>query len=313
MRFFGRNHQMPTREDLREQQQRAEKTIAALERGQIPPYVRNRIESQKAQGQPWTSDLSVNEWLLLQQYGLKPVGMVMGSSVYHIGYSATNYRGTWASRRMPDLEAALLEGRKLALNRLQEEAQLLGAHAVVGISLDTRLPDLHSHQTEFVAFGTAVLLDGLPVPKEPLLCTVSAVDFVKLMQSGTVPISVGLGVSAYYQCSTRQDAWQEGSWYNQEMVHFSESTYEVRHLAMRNLERQIRDVGGTGVLAHETFMKVYEMEADHGAGEQTDHILEFVAIGTIVSVAKNSPQPTIRMGILMNDSTPNSTEPEELA
>lgn len=306
MKFFGKNQNNPSREALREQQQWSEQTMAALERGQIPPYVRKRAESQKDGDQPWTSDLSVSDWLLLRQYGLRPIGMVMGSSVYHIGYSAANYGGMWASRRLPDLEMAMLNGRELALSRMREEAQLLGAHAVVGVHLDTRLPGFHSHQTEFIAFGTAVRLADVSVPEKPLLCTVTAIDFVKLLQVGTLPISVGVGVSAYYQSSTRQDEWQESSWYNREMTHFTDAVYEVRHLAMRNLERQIRETNGTGVLAHETFMKVYEAEVERGEEKRTDHILEFVAIGTIVSSEKDTHRPSIATGLLLNDNPPQS-------
>jgi hypothetical protein len=33
----------------------------------------------------FTSDLSVNEFLLVKQAGFHPLGLVMGSSIYHIG------------------------------------------------------------------------------------------------------------------------------------------------------------------------------------------------------------------------------------
>src|SRR4030081_3278740 len=34
----------------------------------------------------FTSDLSVNEFTLLHESGFEPLGLVMGSSIYHIGY-----------------------------------------------------------------------------------------------------------------------------------------------------------------------------------------------------------------------------------
>ena len=39
-------------------------------------------------GQPgaiFTSDLSVNEFLLVREVGFRPVGLVLGSSIYHVG------------------------------------------------------------------------------------------------------------------------------------------------------------------------------------------------------------------------------------
>lgn len=303
MWLFGKNNgPRPSKEEQLEQQSLTGKTMDALTRGKIPPYIEERIRNQ-LQGQvPWTSDLSVNEWLLLRQYGLRPLGMVMGSSVYHIRFSASNYSGTWASRSMSDIENALLNVRQLALQRMQEEARLLGAHAVVNVRLDSRLPDWESHQTEFTAFGTAVSLTGVAVPDEPLLCTVSALDFIKLLQSGSIPISVGLGVAAYYQYTTRKNQWQTNSWYNQEVPTFTDSVYEVRHLAMRHLKQQIQQHGGDGVLASDTYMRVYKVEVERGEDdEREDHVLEFVATGTIISATQKSPKPAIQVSVSLSD------------
>ena len=286
------------------QRQRAEQTIAALESGQIPPYVRERIQEQKAGEYPWTSDLSVNEWLMLKQYRLQPLGMVMGSSIYHIGYSASSFSGSWGSGSIPVIEHALLEGRRLALQRMKQEAQLMGAHAVVGVRLNNHLPDINSHETEFTAFGTAVVLEGENPPAEPLLCTVSASDFIKLVHAGAIPISLGLGVSAYYQYTTRNAQWQTNSWSNQEVRTFTESVYATRHAAMQRLQQQVRQVGGTGVLAHETSLSVHEVEVERGENdERTDHILEFVAIGTIVQATKNPAYPKAETVLSLGKTT----------
>ena len=34
----------------------------------------------------FTSDLSVNEYLCVEKAGFEPVGLVVGSSIYHVGY-----------------------------------------------------------------------------------------------------------------------------------------------------------------------------------------------------------------------------------
>src|SRR6516225_8533038 len=54
----------------------------------IPESGRERIERMKqevARGF-FTSDLSVNEFLLVKQAGFEPLGLVLGSSIYHIGF-----------------------------------------------------------------------------------------------------------------------------------------------------------------------------------------------------------------------------------
>jgi len=66
----------------------------------IPDSGRERIERMKqevARGF-FTSDLSVNEFLLVKQSGFEPLGMVLGSSIYHIVGSR---QGGTRARRWP--------------------------------------------------------------------------------------------------------------------------------------------------------------------------------------------------------------------
>ena len=45
-----------------------------------------------AQGQRFfTSDLSVKEFLLVREAGFEAAGLVMGSSIYHVGLQRANY------------------------------------------------------------------------------------------------------------------------------------------------------------------------------------------------------------------------------
>ena len=54
----------------------------------IPASGRERIQRMKKEVERgfFTSDLSVNEFLLVKQSGFEPLGLVLGSSIYHIGY-----------------------------------------------------------------------------------------------------------------------------------------------------------------------------------------------------------------------------------
>ena len=40
----------------------------------------------------FTSDLSVNEFLLVKQAGFEPLGLVVGSSIYHIGIQLAGWK-----------------------------------------------------------------------------------------------------------------------------------------------------------------------------------------------------------------------------
>ena len=77
----------------------------------------------------FTSDLSVNEYLCVEKAGFEPVGLVVGSSIYHIGYQQSSWK---ASQEMGVLTQAMYSARELAMTRMEEEADQLGADGIVG-------------------------------------------------------------------------------------------------------------------------------------------------------------------------------------
>ena len=59
----------------------------------IPEHAKQRLEEMRGKegGPPrlFTSDLSVNEFLMIEEAGFEPVGFVMGCSFFHIGIQWT--------------------------------------------------------------------------------------------------------------------------------------------------------------------------------------------------------------------------------
>src|SRR5579862_3600099 len=113
--------------------QRREASQRSLEAGGLPLNAIDRLREQASrQGTPqhfFTSDLSVNEMALIGQAGYAPLGQVMGSSVYHIGWQwLPNWSGS--SGELDVMTQAFYHARHLALGRLQQEATLLGATGV---------------------------------------------------------------------------------------------------------------------------------------------------------------------------------------
>src|SRR5947209_3622065 len=116
------------------ERQRAEReaSLESLAQGGIPLPAQHRLNDVRHRERFFTSDLTVNEFLLARQSGLQPLTQVAGSSVYHVG---------WQDRRLPvygysgEVEVvsdAMNNAAQLALGRLAEEAQRAGADAVVG-------------------------------------------------------------------------------------------------------------------------------------------------------------------------------------
>src|SRR5260370_5237576 len=83
-------------------------------------------------GSLFTSDLSVNEFLLVREAGFRPLGLVLGSSIYHVGLQL----GRWSKNmELGQLSAALYHARELAMTRMEAEADQLGADGIVGVRL----------------------------------------------------------------------------------------------------------------------------------------------------------------------------------
>ena len=101
----------------------------------------------------FTSDLSVNEFLLIKEVGFHPLGFVMGSSIYHTGIQTRKWG---QSQELAKLTGAMYEARELAMTRMEEEAAELGADGVVGVRLDVNYYEWGKDAAEFIAVGTAV-------------------------------------------------------------------------------------------------------------------------------------------------------------
>jgi uncharacterized protein YbjQ (UPF0145 family) len=97
----------------------------------VPDAGRARLEQNK-EGL-FTSDLTVNEFMLITEAGFDPLGMVVGSSIYHVGVQVPNWR---RNQEMSVLSEAMYNARDLAMTRMEEEADELGADGIVGVRLD---------------------------------------------------------------------------------------------------------------------------------------------------------------------------------
>src|SRR5947209_1383300 len=107
----------------------------------------------------FTSDLSVNEFLLVREAGFRPLGLVLGSSIYHVGFQF----GRWnKNQELDTLSQAMYHARELAMSRMEAEADQLGADGIVGVRLDIEFKEFGSDLAEFIAVGTAVKADDPP-------------------------------------------------------------------------------------------------------------------------------------------------------
>src|SRR5262249_35089794 len=140
----------------------------ALERNKLPGFVEQRLKDAGAGKIPWISTMSAAELLLAKSHGVRPIATVSGTCWYSYGSSWTEGHG---------------EGCGAALASICQEARACGASAVVDVQMRT-IPSGESSSMDFTLLGAAIKVDGLPASSDPVIATVPALEFVRLMEMG---------------------------------------------------------------------------------------------------------------------------------
>jgi uncharacterized protein YbjQ (UPF0145 family) len=132
-------------------------------------------------GQPFTSDLTGQDFWTLLKAGYRPLEMVMGSCVYHVAHRGfMKTLGTVGQNtELTNFSQALYDAREIAMERMQAEAIEAGAEGVVGVDLHEGSHNWQPHVIEFFAVGTAVTpiageLDASTIPDPQLVLSVNS-------------------------------------------------------------------------------------------------------------------------------------------
>ncbi len=111
----------------------------------------------------FTSDLTGQEFWLVLDKGYLPVGLVLGNCVFSMGAMRDHLSRLRAVFRgeLSAFSQLLYDARALAMKRMKDEADALGADGVVGVHLSFQ--EMHDGQiVEVTAVGTAVRYVGHP-------------------------------------------------------------------------------------------------------------------------------------------------------
>jgi uncharacterized protein YbjQ (UPF0145 family) len=245
----------------------------------LPPDARERLEGMRGDhGRAlFTSDLSVNEFLLVREAGFRPVGLVLGSSVYHVGLQV----GRWSKNMELDkLTQAMYHARELAMTRMEAEAAELGADGIVGVRLEIEFKEYGNDLAEFLAIGTAVVADEPPpsgtwrtVHGLPFTSDLSGQDFWTLVQAGYAPLGLVMGTCVYHIAHRGVLASMSTVGSNVEIEQYTEALYDARELAMSRMQAEAEALQAEGIVG------VQLLSLPHRWG---GHTTEFFAIGTAV-------------------------------
>ena len=286
-------------------QQVAEESRRSLEAGDLPIQAQRRLSEEMEQGHPlFTSDLSVNEFALTRNAGYVPLSQVMGSSIYQVGWQwARTYSWDTAAYELTTVSNAHQHAAQLALGRLEQEAELLKAHGVVGVRLNTRDYEWGQNLIEYTAIGTAIRLTDTPPPQRPFLSDLSGQEFWTLLQAGYYPDGVVTGYCTYYvslgsRAARQLSNWWAGGWANQEIVPFSQALYTSRDLAMNRLLGMSRRLNALGVVGMHIRNDRQVIEYESNDTKYLDFSVHFAAIGTAITATRKEhtipkPIPTL--------------------
>ena len=264
----------------------------------LPSHAHERLQAMQGRGghqKLFTSDLTVNEFLLIKEAGFEPAGLVVGSSIYHIGFQQSNWN---KNEEMVVLTQAMYHARELAMERMEEEAAELGADGIVGVRLKTTHMDWSSDLAEFVAIGTAVnKADGKgkewQVSNRPFTSDLSGQDFWTLLKAGYRPVGMVMGNCVYHIAHQSIGQWFKNIGQNVEMTNFTQGLYDARELAMERMQEEAEAVKAQGIVG----VNIHE-----GRYGWSSHVIEFFVVGTaIVPISAEHHLPSPQLVLSLND------------
>ena len=264
----------------------------------LPSHAHERLAQMRGRGDKralFTSDLSVNEFLLVKEAGFEPVGMVVGSSIYHIGYQQARWT---KSEEMVVLTQAMYHARELAMTRMEEEADELGADGVVAVRLKVKHLGWGESLAEFVAIGTAVVANDRSIPWRtsknlPFTSDLSGQDFWTLLKAGYRPVGMVMGNCVYHVAHQTFGQFFKTVGQNIEMVNFTQALYDARELAMERMQNEGMQLHADGIVG---------VDIHEGSYAWSDHIIEFFSVGTaIVAMRADHHIPSPQLVLSVND------------
>jgi uncharacterized protein YbjQ (UPF0145 family) len=302
-------------EDLSAQDGEQQASLAQLEAGRIPFSAQRRLHELRDRGGAFTSDLSVSDFALCHQLGLKPLSQVMGTSVYQIGYQETLWGVEAAMSELRTLSQAWNEARDRALSRLREEAVSVGASAVVGVEVRSSMPDWAEvggyGAIEYVITGTAVDRGASPAgrgARGTVVTELSVADYAKLLTAGIEPVGTVAWTAVFfvsnYFLRAERPLLTGFAYQNFELTEATQCFYSARERVTSELGRQAKALGASGIVGvrirHTVNPGTLQTGPSMASGPGRQGLIaSFSAIGTAVhDTGAASPQmPLVKLDL----------------
>ena len=215
-----------------------------------------------------TSDLSIDEELVLHSIGWEPVDLVSGLSMHSVPIGVWN----WGQGEIGYASAAYARSFANATQRLHDACIHAGGHGVVGVHVEWAV---ERHHIDVALVGTAVRPVGATgTGSDPVFVSdLSGRDFALLHTAGWAPLGLAAGASFVYAPRRSMGTAMRQSGQNVELTNFTEAMYAAREAAMERMQTAAIQLGGTGVV---------EVKVSEGPMDFAKHAVGFTAYGTVV-------------------------------
>lgn len=263
-----------------------------LVQGGLPLNAERRLRTLRENTRLFTSNLSVNEFVLTRAEQVKPLGQVTGHCAYHVGWQP---EAVYTSMELTVISRAHNEAWRLALSRLQAEARALDAQGVVGVRLVAKPARWEDTLLEISAQGTAIRWEGHAAASAPFLSALSGQEFWSLLTAGFRPVGVAYGTCVFQQVTSAATKWATGSGFlnsaarsNQELREYTSGFDEARKIAVRYMEAEAECLFAAGVIEvrieKEIVFRDVEVELyEEAKQKRKDLIVKFFVLGTAIA------------------------------
>ena len=264
----------------------------ALDSDGLPGFVTERLRGAAAGSGAWVATMTPSELLLARSHGIRPIATVSGTCWFYYGQSWTEGHA---------------QGWHEALERIQREAAAAGANAVVDVRLRT-LRHAMGASMDYTLIGTAVRIEGLAPSPHPVIATVSALEFVRLLEADIVPVGIAVGARYDWLGNPYSGGgdWTALSDIQAKLRSFrsipimtlTDFWERIRREAHADL-RQKAARQGNGVLAHTHFGQLLRRERDK---QPPAYLGRHIVVGTVVDTRPGARVPhPIEMVVDMRD------------
>ncbi len=228
------------------------------------------LEHPPTRGPEPTSDLTIDEELIVHAIGWEPLELVSGLSMVSIPWSATLW--SWGEGAITPASSAYEMAFGAAIVRMHAEAAEVGAHGVVGVTIERAV---HASFVDISLTGTAVRPIGAPAvpPDDIFVSDLSARDFALLKIAGWRPLALVQGASFVYAPRRSVGTVMRQRTQNVELSNYTEAMYSARETAMERMQSMALAVGASGVV---------EVKVAEGPMPFATHAVAFAAWGTAV-------------------------------